>query len=80
MSTEGFETFGDALQFGDFLWDNLLSHCKRLDVSEVRETHIRWKRPPWTSCIWGILSECRMSVVPKGPQSQKIPIDTLRLP
>ena len=44
MPTEGFETPLYALQFGDFLWDNVLSNRTRIEVSEVQETRAQWDR------------------------------------
>ena len=42
VSTDGFENSVFALQFGDFLWDNVLSTRERMVVSEVQQVHREW--------------------------------------
>ena len=43
VSTDGFETSTYALQFGDFLWENVLKVRTRIDANEVRETRGQWE-------------------------------------
>ena len=43
-ATDGFSRSLYALQFGDFLWENVLSARPQVDVSVVRETRVEWER------------------------------------
>ena len=42
VTTDGFETSLFALQFGDFLWDDILSTRERVEVAEVHRVHQQW--------------------------------------
>ena len=42
--TYGFSRPVFALQFGDFLWENVLLNRPQLSASEVRETRMQWDR------------------------------------
>ena len=44
VSTDGFATSLYALQFGDFLWERVLSDRTRVAASEVTEARVQWDR------------------------------------
>lgn len=44
VATDGFSRSLYALQFGDFLWDNVLSGKSQVDVTVVQQTRDEWER------------------------------------
>lgn len=43
-ATDGFSRSLYALQFGDFLWENVLSGRSQVDVTVVQQTRAEWER------------------------------------
>ena len=44
VATDGFSRSLFALQFGDFLWDNVLSGKSQVDVTVVQQTRDKWEQ------------------------------------